>query len=170
MVRHTYKREQFTYLVCTHLTLHLFCIGPSYWDYIWDWSPADEQELTLEATKTHTGAWALFCSDWQNNMFGILRACFFRPEMTWAKVKKFTGNAGNNGAITAFHGYLHMNAYTVFLASRLKVGSEAEEAAIDRGKLEDKGMRELFGNGQVPKFLALRGFVPDPMDPKAAEI
>ena len=32
-------REQFTYLLCTHLTLHLFCIEPNYGDYIWDWSP-----------------------------------------------------------------------------------------------------------------------------------
>ena len=72
--KHTYKREQFTYLLCTHLTLHLLCIGPNYWDYIWDWSPADEEELTPEEKKPHTGAWTLFCNDWQNNMFGILRA------------------------------------------------------------------------------------------------
>ena len=30
----THDREHFTYLLCTHLALHLFCIGPNYWDHI----------------------------------------------------------------------------------------------------------------------------------------
>ena len=145
-------REQFAYLLCTHLTLHLFCIGPNYWDHIWYWSPADEDELSAAEKKTHTGAWALFTNDWQHNMFGILRPCLFCPEMTWGNLKKYPGNAGNKGAITAFHGYFHMNAYTVFLSRRLRVGCKAEEDAKDRGKLEDKGMREPFGKNQVSKF------------------
>ena len=45
-----------------------------------------------------------------------------------------------------------MNAYTVFLSPRLKVGSASEEAAKDKGKLEDQGMRELFGKDLVPKL------------------
>ena len=94
----------------------------------------------MEEKKTHTGAWALFTDDWQHKMFGILRPCFFRPEMTWANCKKSPGNAGNKGNITAFHGYLHMNAYTVFLSSRLKVGSAVEEAAKDKGEIFDTGM------------------------------
>ena len=28
-----HSREQFVYLLCTHLTLHLVCIGPNYWDF-----------------------------------------------------------------------------------------------------------------------------------------
>ena len=59
-------REQFAYLLCTHLTLHFFCIGPNYWDYIWSWGPAQESTLTLEERKTHPGAWALFADDWQH--------------------------------------------------------------------------------------------------------
>ena len=136
----TQHREQFTYLLCTHLTLHLFCIGPNYWDYIWNWGPSEETTLSMEEKKTHTGAWALFIDDWQHKMFGILRPCFFRPKMTWANDKKSPWNAGNKGNITAFHGYLHMNAYTVFLSSRLKVGSAVEEAAKDKGKIVDTGM------------------------------
>ena len=72
-------REQFVYLLCTHLTLHLVCIGPNYWDNIWRWGPGDEATLTLEQKKDHPGAWALFADDWQKRMFGPLRTCFFRP-------------------------------------------------------------------------------------------
>ena len=107
-------------------------IGPNYWDYIWHCSPADEDELTEAQKKIHTRAWTLFTNDWQNKMFGILRPCCFCPEMTWGNLKKSAGNAGNKGDITAFHGYLRMNAYTVFLASRLNAGTASEEAAIDR--------------------------------------
>ena len=39
--KNTHDREQFTYLLCTHLTLHLFCIGPNYWDHIWSWTPSE---------------------------------------------------------------------------------------------------------------------------------
>ena len=85
-------------------------------------------------------------------MFGILRPCFFRPTMTLGNVKKFVGNAGNKGAITANCGYLHMNAHTVFLAPRLKAGSSSEEEAKDKGKIVDDGMRQLFGKSHVPKF------------------
>ena len=146
------KGEHFTYLLCTHLTLHLFCIVPNYWAYIWHWPPADEDELTDEEKKTHTGAWALYCHDWQENMLGILRPCFFCPKMTWGNVKKYLGNAGNKSDITDNHGYLHMNTYTVFLATRLKVGSSPEEAAKDRGEIIDQGMKDLFGKNLVPKF------------------
>ena len=66
------------------------------------------------------GAWALFTGDWQNNMFGILRVYFFRPTMTWGNITHYPANAGNKGAIVANHGYLHMNAYIVFLSDRLK--------------------------------------------------
>ena len=47
-------REQFAYLLCTHLTLHLFCIGPNYWDYIWAWGPSEESTLPVEQKKSHT--------------------------------------------------------------------------------------------------------------------
>ena len=33
-------REQFVYLLCTHLNLHFVCTGPNYWDYIWPWGPS----------------------------------------------------------------------------------------------------------------------------------
>ena len=72
-------REQFTYLLCTHLTLHLFCIGPNYWNYIWSRGPSEESMLSVDDKKTHTGAWTVFTDDWQNKMFGILRPCFFAP-------------------------------------------------------------------------------------------
>jgi hypothetical protein len=51
-------REQFAYLLCTHLTLHLFCIllGPNYWDHIWAWGPSEESELSVDDRKTHPGA------------------------------------------------------------------------------------------------------------------
>ena len=72
--------------------------------------------------------------------------------MTWGKITKYPANAGNKGAIVAKQGYLHMNAYSLFLPPCLKVGSEAEEDAKDRGKLVDKGIRELFGKDIVPNF------------------
>ena len=72
--------------------------------------------------------------------------------MTWGNVKKYVGNAGNKGVITANHGHLHMNAYTVFFATRLKVGSSSEEASKDRGEIIDQGMRGLFRKNLVPKF------------------
>ena len=74
-------REQFTYLLCTDLTLHyiLSCRGPNYWDHICSWGPSEESELSVEQKKTHTGAWAVFTNDGQNNMFGILRPCFCSP-------------------------------------------------------------------------------------------
>ena len=138
-------REQLAYLLCTHLTLHLFCIGPNYWDHIWSWGPSEERELSVEQKKTHTGAWALFADDWQNTMFGVLRTCFFRPERTWGNCKKSPGNAGAKGNITAYHGYLHMNAYPVFLVPRLKVRSEEPEKKKDTVKILDIGIRGIFG-------------------------
>ena len=42
------NREQFVYLLCTHLTLHLLCIGPNYWDFTWRWGPQEEATLTPE--------------------------------------------------------------------------------------------------------------------------
>ena len=145
-------REQLAYLLCTHLTLHLFCIGPNYWDHIWSWGPSEESELSVEQKLTHTGAWAVFTNNWQHNMFGVLRTCFFRPERTWGNCKKSPGNAGTKGNITAYHGYLHMNAYPVFLPPRLKAGSAEEEAQKDKGKILDTGIRELFGKGLVPEL------------------
>ena len=72
--------------------------------------------------------------------------------MTWGNIKNYPANAGNKGDITTKHGYLHMNAYSVLISPRLKVGSAVKEDAIDRGKLDDKGMRELFGKVIVPNF------------------
>ena len=72
--------------------------------------------------------------------------------MTWGNIKNYPANAGNKGDITTKHGYLHMNAYSVLIFPRLKVGSAVKEDAIDRGKLDDKGMRELFGKVIVPNF------------------
>ena len=138
-------REQFAYLLCTHLTLHLFCIGPNYWDHISSWGPSEEFELSMADRLTHTGAWAVFTNDWQRNMFGVLRTCFFRPERTWENCKKSPGNAGTKGNITAYHGHLHMNAYPVFLAPRLKAASAEQEEKKDKGKILDTGIRELFG-------------------------
>ena len=66
-------REQFVYLLCTHLTLHFVCIGPNYWDHIWTWGPAQESMLSAGEKKTHPGAWAVFADDWQKTMFGPLR-------------------------------------------------------------------------------------------------
>ena len=140
------------YRLCTHLTLHLFCIDPNYWDNIWSWGPSEEFELSVEDRLTHTGAWAVFTNDWQNNMFGVLRTCFFHPERTWRNCKKSAGNAGTKGNITAFHSYLHMNAYPVFLTPRLKAASAEQELAKDKGKTLDSGMREMFGGGLVPEF------------------
>ena len=74
-----HQGEQFSYLLCTHLTLHLFCIEPNYWDYKWSWSKADQYTLTDEQQKTHTGPWALFTKDWQRTLFDLLRPCFFAP-------------------------------------------------------------------------------------------
>ena len=45
-----------------------------------------------------------------------------------------------------------MNAYPVFLAPRLKVGSEEQEKKKDNGKILDAGIREPFGGGLVPEF------------------
>ena len=145
-------REQFAYILCTHLTLHLFCIGLNYWDHIWSWGPSEESTLSVAEKETHTGAWAVFTNDWQKKMFGVLRTCFFRPENTWANCKKSPGNAGTKGNITAYHGYLHMNAYPVFLSPRLKVGSEEQEKKKDNGKILDTGIRGIFGGGLVPEF------------------
>ena len=85
-------------------------------------------------------------------MFDILRPCFFRPERTWGKFPIYPGNAGHKGHITAQQGWLHMNAYSVLLSPRLKVGSEMEENAKDRGKLEGTGIRKFFGKEIVPEF------------------
>ena len=73
-------------------------------------------------------------------------------ERTWGNCKKSAGNAGTKGNITAYHGYLHMNAYPVFLTPRLKAGSAEQEVENDKGKNLDKGMRDLFGKGLVPEF------------------
>ena len=85
-------------------------------------------------------------------MFGALRTYFFRPENTWENCKKSHGNAGTKGDVTAFHGYLHMNAYPVFLSPRLKTGSEGEEKKKDSEKISDIGMQGLFGGNTVPNF------------------
>ena len=75
------NREQFVYLLCAHLTLHLVCIGPNYWDFVWTWGPGDEATLSLHEKKDHPGPWALFADDWQKRMFGPLRTCFFAPRI-----------------------------------------------------------------------------------------
>ena len=49
------NREQFVYLLCTHLTLHLVCIGPNYWDFVWTWGPGQEATLSLHDKKDHPG-------------------------------------------------------------------------------------------------------------------
>ena len=144
------NREQFVYLLCTHLTLHFVCIGPNYWDFVWTWGPAQEATLSPEEKKTHPGAWALFADDWQKRMFGTLRTCFFRPENTWKNAIKSPGNAGTKGDITAFHGYLHMNAYPVFLVPRLKTHSAEQEAAKDRGKISPTYIKGIFGKNIIP--------------------
>ena len=148
-------REQFVYLLCTHLTLHFFCTGqpgPNYWDFIWAWGPSEESKLSVEERKTHPGAWALFADDWQNNVFGTLQTCFFRPENTWKNAIKSPGNAGTKGDVTAFHGYLHMNAYPVFLVPRLKTHSAEQEEKKDSGRISDIEMRGTFGKDIVPNF------------------
>ena len=146
------NREQFVYLLCTHLTLHLVCIllGPNYWDFVWRWGPVEEATLSLEEKKTHPGAWALFADDWQNRMFGPLRTCFFRPDHTWKNVIKSPGNAGTKGEMTAFHGYLHMNAYPVFCGPRLQTHSADQQEKMDRGKISPTFIKALFGKNIVP--------------------
>ena len=143
-------REQFVYLLCTHLTLHLVCIGPNYWDFTWRWGPTEEATLSPEHKKTHPGAWALFADDWQHKMFGPLRTCFFRPENTWRNVIKSPGNAGTKGDITAFHGYLHMNAYPAFLVPRLQTHSPEQQKKIDMGKVSPNFIKTLFGKNIIP--------------------
>ena len=106
----------------------------------------------MEDKKSHTGVWAVVTNDWQHNMFGVLRTCFFRPERTWANCKKSPGNAGTKGDITAYRGYLHMNAYPVFLKPRLKAGSAEQEVAKDNGKILDTGIKGIFGGDLVPEF------------------
>ena len=144
------NREQFVYLLCTHLTLHLVCIGPNYWDFTWGWGPGQDATLTPEEKLTHPGAWALFADDWQHKMFGPLRTCFFRPENTWRNVIKSPGNAGTKGDITAFHGYLHMNAYPVFLVPRLQTHSADQEEKKDRGKISPTYIKGIFGKNIIP--------------------
>jgi len=143
-------REQFVYLLCTHLTLHLVCIGPNYWDNIWRWGPGDEATLTLEQKKDHPGAWALFADDWQKRMFRTLRTCFFRPEHTWKNVIKSPGNAGTKGDIHAFHGYVHMNMYHVFCGPRLQTHSAEQQKNIDKGKISPNFIKTLFGKSIIP--------------------
>ena len=145
-------REQFAYLLCTHLTLPLFCIGPNCWDHIWSWGPSDESELSVEDKKSHTGVWAVVTNDWQHNMFGVLRTWLFRPERTWGNCEKSPGNTGTKGNITAYHGYLHMNAYPVFLTPRLKAASSEQEEKKDNGKILDTGIKGIFGGDLVPEF------------------
>ena len=144
------SREQFVYLLCTHLTLHLVCIGPNYWDFTWRWGPQEEATLTPEQKLTHPGAWALFADDWQKRMFGALRTCFFRPENTWRNVIKSPGNAGTKGDITAFHGYLHMNAYHVFDVPHLQTHSAEQEKEKMRGKISPNFIKALFGKNIIP--------------------
>ena len=144
------SREQFVYLLCTHLTLHLVCIGPNYWDFTWRWGPQEEATLTPEEKLTHPGAWALFADDWQKKMFGPLRTCFFRPENTWKNAIKSPGNAGTKGDITAFHGYLHMNAYHVFDVPHLQTHSAEQEKEKMRGKISPNFIKALFGKSIVP--------------------
>ena len=144
------SREQFVYLLCTHLTLHLVCIGPNYWDFTWRWGPQEEATLTPEQKLTHPGAWALFADDWQKRMFGPLRTCFFRPENTWKNAIKSPGNAGTKGDITAFHGYLHMNAYHVFDVPHLQTHSAEQEKEKMRGKISPNFIKALFGKNIVP--------------------
>ena len=144
------NREQFVYLLCTHLTLHLVCIGPNYWDFVWTWGPGDENKLLPADKITHPGPWALFADDWQKRMFGPLRTCFFRPENTWTKAIKSPGNAGTKGDITAFHGYLHMNAYPVFCGPRLQTHSADQQEKIDRGKISPNFIKALFGKNIIP--------------------
>ena len=144
------NREQFVYLLCTHLTLHLVCIGPNYWDFVWTWGPGQEATLSLHDKKDHPGAWALFADDWQKRMFGALRTCFFRPEHTWKNAIKSPGNAGTKGDITAFHGYLHMNAYPAFLVPRLQTHSPEQQKKIDMGKVSPNFIKTLFGKNIIP--------------------
>ena len=49
------NREQFVYLLCTHLTLHLVCIGPNYWDFVWRWGPGEEATLSPAAEENSPG-------------------------------------------------------------------------------------------------------------------
>ena len=116
----------------------------------WRWGPTEEATLPLEEKKTHPGAWALFADDWQNRMFGPLRTCFFRPENTWKNAIKSPGNAGTKGDITAFHGYLHMNAYPVFLVPRLQTHSAEQQEKMDRGKISPTYIKGLFGKNIIP--------------------
>ena len=143
-------REQFVYLLCTHLTLHLVCIGPNYWDFVWTWGPGEENKLSPADKITHPGAWALFADDWQKRMFGALRPCFFRPKHTWKNAIKSPGNAGTKGDITAFHGYLHMNAYHVFDVPHLQTHSAEQEKEKMRGKISPNFIKALFGKNIVP--------------------
>ena len=75
---------------------------------------------------------------------------FFRPEHTWKNAIKSPGNAGTKGDITAFHGYLHMNAYPVFLVPRLKTHSAEQEAAKDSGKISPTYIKGIFGKDIIP--------------------
>ena len=75
---------------------------------------------------------------------------FFRPEHTWKNAIKSPGNAGTKGDITAFHGYLHMNAYPVFFVPRLQTHSAEQEAAKDRGKISPTFIKSIFGKNIIP--------------------
>ena len=82
---------------------------------------------------------------------------FFRPKMTWGNITKHPATAGNKGAIVANHAYLHMNVYTVFLSARLQAGSQAEDSeedAKDKGKIDDKGTRDFFGQDTSSRISA----------------
>ena len=74
--------------------------------------------------------------------------------MTWGKFTIYPANTGHKGDIFAQQGWLHMNAYIMFLSPLLQRGSQMEEKAKDREnlKLQDTGIRGIFGKDIVPKF------------------
>ena len=63
-------------------------------------------------------------------------------------------NAHHKGKVIAREGWLHMNAYSVFLSPRFETGTKKEEKAKNDGKVADTGIKQRFGPPIVSNFFS----------------